>query len=303
VISFRYHIVSIVGVFLALALGMVIGTTALNGTVTDGLRKDVNSLKAQRTNLNSQVKTLHTQVEQAEQFASTYGAALVGGTLAGKSVLLIALPGASTGDEDGLARQITAAGGKISGRVGLTADYVDARQADQIINLATGPNHPQFTLPETNDAGQLAGAMLAYPLVGKGSPTDLTTVLSGLSGLHMITTDGSDVAPADTVVLLGDGSLPKNDYGGAAELSLVQALQKDGGKVVVAGNARTATAGGIVALVRDAPVGTTVSTVDNADTAFGQVATVLTIAGAEKDQVGHYGTGSGADALYPSPAR
>ena len=30
-IDFRYHIVSIIAVFLALAVGIVVGTTALNG--------------------------------------------------------------------------------------------------------------------------------------------------------------------------------------------------------------------------------------------------------------------------------
>ena len=36
-ISFRYHIVSIVAVFLALALGIVVGTPALNGPITKDL--------------------------------------------------------------------------------------------------------------------------------------------------------------------------------------------------------------------------------------------------------------------------
>ena len=36
-ISFRYHLVSIIAVFLALALGIVVGTTALNGPITKDL--------------------------------------------------------------------------------------------------------------------------------------------------------------------------------------------------------------------------------------------------------------------------
>src|SRR5690349_20267632 len=158
VISFRYHLVSIIAVFLALALGIVVGTTALNGPITKGLRDDVNSLKHQRSDLNDRIKQLQTQVDDAGQFASTYGSQLVAGTLTNKSVLLVALPGASTGYEDGIARQITAAGGKISGRLGLTNDYIDQRRADGIISLATGPARPIWlTLPTTNDAGQLGG--------------------------------------------------------------------------------------------------------------------------------------------------
>ena len=48
-ISFRYHLVSIIAVFLALALGIVVGTTALNGPITTDLRKQVNTLKSDRS--------------------------------------------------------------------------------------------------------------------------------------------------------------------------------------------------------------------------------------------------------------
>jgi hypothetical protein len=33
------------------------------------------------------------------------------------------------------------------------------------------------------------------------------------------------------------------------------------------------------------------------------VSAVLALAGAAKGQVGHYGTGKGADALYPAPSK
>jgi hypothetical protein len=45
VIDFRYHLVSIVAVFLALAVGVVLGSAALNGPVVAGLRKSVSTLR------------------------------------------------------------------------------------------------------------------------------------------------------------------------------------------------------------------------------------------------------------------
>ena len=38
IVDFRYHLVSIIAVFLALALGIVVGTTALNGALLDSLK-------------------------------------------------------------------------------------------------------------------------------------------------------------------------------------------------------------------------------------------------------------------------
>lgn len=303
-ISFRYHLVSIIAVFLALALGIVVGTTLLNGPVTNRLRDDVNSLKQQRTDLNNKVKELQGQVDDAGQFASTYGGQLVAGSLTGKNVLLVALPGGSTAEEDALTRVISAAGGKVTGRLGLSQQYVDPGAGERIRQLAVGPVRPiGLTLPTSQDAGELGGAMLSYVLTGHGQGSDLTQVLAGFSALHMVTTDGNTITPSTSIVVVGNGALHKDSYAGAVELSLVNALIRYKAHVVVAGDADTAKPGGIVALVRGSTTRSAASTVDNADTGSGQVSTVLTLAAAEQQQVGHYGTGTGADALFPSPAK
>lgn len=304
-ISFRYHIVSIVAVFLALALGIVVGTTALNGPITKDLRHQVNDAKKQRDALADEVKSLQGQVDDAGEFASTYGAQLVAKSLTGTSVVVVSLPGATAGMQDGIGEQISAAGGKITGKLTVTKDYLDASRGNGISALATGPAHPTgLTLPETSDAGRLGGALLAYVLLGKGQPTDLKQVISGFSELHMVSLDGSDITPSTTVVVIGKGKMSSNSYGSAAQLALVGALAQGGGKVVVAGDETAATGGGVVAKVRDSSADRDqLSTIDDADTAFGQVSTVLALAAALKGQPGHYGTGEGADALFPTPNR
>lgn len=304
-ISFRYHIVSIVAVFLALALGIVVGTTALNGPITKDLRNQVNDVKKQRDTLAAEVKRLQGQVDDAGQFASTYGAQLVANSLAGRNVLEIVLPGATSEMQDGLSQQVTAAGGKISGRVTITKAYLDPSRGAGVNSLATGPAHPiGWTAPETSEADQLGGSLLAYVLLGRGERTDLTQVLGGFSELHMLSVEGQDITPSTTVVVLGHGSMPAKDYGGTAELSLVAALARAGGHVVVAGDGASASQDGLVSLVRKSkPNRAAVTTVDDADSAFGQVSAVLALAGASKGLIGHYGTEQGADALFPAPSK
>lgn len=303
-ISFRYHIVSIIAVFLALALGIVVGTTALNGPITTDLRHQVNDAKKQRDDLAQQVKQLQGQVSDAGQFASTYGTQLVAGTLTGKNVLEILLPGAPSAMQDGLERQIAAAGGKISGRVTVTSGYLDPSRGTGIISMATTVHPTGWTAPVTSDAGKLGGSLLSYVLLGKGQATDLSQVLGGFVQLHMIDLGGANVTPATLVVVLGHGNLAGQQYAGSAELSLVSALAQDKGQVVVAGDAASATGSGLLSLVRGSSTDrNALSTVDNADTPFGQVATILALAGASKGQLGQYGTQNGADALFPAPAR
>jgi hypothetical protein len=304
VISFRYHLVSIVAVFLALALGIVVGTTALNGPITTDLRKQVNTLKTDRTALAQQVKTLQGQVSDAGEFARSFGSKLVDGALTKQNVLLVGLPGASGNVQDGLASQIAAAGGNVTGHVSLTESYIDPRRGTDISSLATTVHPPALTLPEVNDPGELGGALLAFVLLGHGQSTDLSQVMSGFSALHMVSVAGNNVTPATTVVVVGTGARPAGDYGAKMELSLVTALQAGGGHVVVAGDSGSATQAGIVAEVRG-PAGDkdTVSTVDNAETAIGQVSTVFALADIANSKVGHYGTATGVDALFPTPTK
>ena len=96
VISFRYHVVSIVAVFLALALGVVVGTTALNGPITTDLRNKVDSLNKQRAADVTAQAQLQQQVNIGNQFANTYAAQIVGDALVGDQVIMISMPNASS---------------------------------------------------------------------------------------------------------------------------------------------------------------------------------------------------------------
>jgi hypothetical protein len=305
VISFRYHVVSLIGVFLALALGIVVGTTALNGPITTDLRHQVETLKNDRSTLAGQVKTLSGQVSDAQRFASDYGPQIVKGTLTGQSVIVLGMPGADSKVKDAIVKGIAAAGGKVTGRLQLTADYTDPKRAGDITALVTGSAHPVgLTLPQTSDPGVLGGALLAYVLMGRGQQTDLRQVLASFSGLHMIKVESADVAPAPLVAVVTAGTLPTADAGGQTELALVTQLQAASAKVVLSGDTLSATAGGLVALVRKDDLDkTAVSTVDNADTAMGQVSAVLALSAAARNQNGHYGTAPGVERLFPEPPK
>ena len=302
-ISFRYHLVSIIAVFLALALGIVVGTTALNGPITTDLRKQVNTLKSDRSNLAQQVKTLQGQLGDAGAFADAFGANIVNGTLNKQKVLLIAMPGASSTTRDGVAKEIAAAGGTISGQVEIAPSYIDQRRSQDILSLATTDHPIGLKLTTTSDPGILGGELLAFVLTGLGQETDLSQVITAFSELHMLSVASNSTTSSKTIVVVGTGALPQNDYRSQMELSLVTALQTAGAHVVVAGNADSASQAGLVAAVRGSGADkTTVSTVDNADTAIGQVSTVLALA-ESTNIVGHYGSQKSAQAPFPTPVK
>jgi hypothetical protein len=305
VISFRYHVVSIVAVFLALALGVVVGTTALNGPITKDLRNKVDSLNKQRAaDLSSQAQ-LQQQVNTGNQFASTYAAQIVGESLVGDQVIMISMPNASSSIKEGVLKELAAAGATVSGRIQLTGSYTDPKRASDVISLVKQVQPIGLTLPVTQDAGTLSGALLSYVLSGEGEQSDVTQTLAAFSTAQMLKVEGSDkVTPTKMIVVVSSGTLPSNDPGGSTQLQLVTQLQLAGCHTVLAGDNASATSGGLIALVRGSDADkSAVSTIDNADSVVGQVSTVLALSAAATGKSGAYGTGSGAQSTFPSTSK
>lgn len=67
-INFRYHVVSLVAVFLALAVGIVMGSTVIDRAIVDGLRnridtanKNTEEKRAENDQLKTSAKGLNAQ--------------------------------------------------------------------------------------------------------------------------------------------------------------------------------------------------------------------------------------------------
>src|SRR3954447_2039003 len=88
-IDFRYHLVSLIAVFLAVALGIVIGTTQLNGPLTDNLQGQVTALQGDKRALENQTQVLQTELNDVGTFDEAIGPTLVANTLNGRSVVLV----------------------------------------------------------------------------------------------------------------------------------------------------------------------------------------------------------------------
>jgi hypothetical protein len=301
VISYRYHLVSIIGIFLAIALGVVIGTTALNGAVVGDLRRQVTDLKQANSTSSAQNKALQAQAGNADLLARSFVSKLAGTALVNRTVVVLGAPGASSKLSDSVAKEVVAAGGKVGARLQLSKDFANPKRAVDIRALATSGAHPVgLQLPSTDDAGRLAGALLGYVLFGHGQSTDLTQVLTGFGTLNMIKTLGSSVVAGNVVLLVAPGGLPADDSSAPALLSMTTQLGTSGGSTVVLGDTPSASQHGLVALVRgDDAAQQAVSTVDDVDTDLGQLTTVLVASEAIARRNGQYGTSLGASSLMP----
>ncbi|WP_229402822.1 copper transporter [Micromonospora okii] len=306
-INFRYHVVSLTAVFLALAIGLVVGTAALNGPVADSLKERVNGLSKDNQQMRQAVSNMQKELEMEEQFASEIAQIVLPGKLANRRVLLLTLP-SGRDHAEGVLKMLQAAGAGVTGRVDLQDKFINPDNNNNLMELAVTaarPTAPASGLPGNGHGVETSGALLASVLLDRtgGAPVteaDRKSVLASYSDAGYLTTDERVTGPAEAVVLVSGQPYVDKDSAKKDESVVKIAEQFDRtGAIVVAGNGSAG--GNVVAVVRGDPVlSQTISTVDDANTTQGQLVTSLALAQqlVEK-KAGQYGVGDNASALLP----
>jgi Copper transport outer membrane protein, MctB len=116
VIDFRYHLVSIVAVFLALAIGIVLGTTELQGPAYNILNSTTGKLQNELDQANSQRDAAQQQASLGDQYAQAVEPVVLSGLLAGQRLLIVTEPGASASAVTGITAAAAEAGVTVTGR-------------------------------------------------------------------------------------------------------------------------------------------------------------------------------------------
>jgi hypothetical protein len=313
VINFRYHVVSLTAVFLALAIGLVVGTAALNGPVADTLKDRVEGLSKDNSNYREQANQYQEELSRNQDFATEVSPALLNGKLTGRKILLVVLP---TGGDyiEGVTSMLEVAGATITGTVTVQDKFFDPANGFELLDLTDKAGQPTADtagLPFNSDGVETASALLQKALLQKAQPVsagDLTAVLTAYTEAgYLSVSDGIVPGAEATVVVSG---LPPVDRDAAEKnknaLTLTTQFAKDqlakdrplvvGGSGIGSGN--------LVGEIRaDPKLVQSVSTVDNVSTRQGQLATAMAVV--ERvvgGKVGQYGLSAGANSLVPKAA-
>jgi hypothetical protein len=310
-ISFRYHLVSIVAVFLALALGVLVGTTVVNQGVVDDLNRRVDSALSRSQQLRDQVASLQTDVRSWDAFGRTVEPVLISDQLPGHRVVMVTLEGVDLAAVDGVRQALVDSGATVESvlfvtpKMALTDPDSQARLAS-ILGVSITDTAQLAQTAAQRLAGRLASGLPPSASASEQLiPPDLLAELVGADFLAVRGVNGSlgDIgAPDQAVVVLAGGSQDAVVEPGAFLEPFTAALAVSSHPVVAAESVNTVSP--FVPLVRDdAAVNGRVVTVDNADTMVGRVALVLGLRDllATPSRTGHYGVKPGANSLIPKP--
>jgi len=286
VISYRHHIVTLVAVFLALAVGVALGGGPLSDLGHDA--RPVSATVQHRV-------TVQRSAAYGDEFAAAVAPQLYADGLRNRSVAIVTLPGADGDVVSELGAQLQAAGGTVASTydVGRTlmdpsekalVDTLGRKLAGQLSSGAVSSQASTYVR-----AGELVGVGVAGTTVPS---SDAASVRATLAGGELMTSPQNAVRAPVVLVVLGRSTDP------AILSGLVHGLTARATGVVVAGDTASATPSGDLGRLRSSAAADGAATVDGVDTPLGQVTAVLAVEHAFTVQGGSFGA-SGSDGPVP----
>lgn len=310
-ISFRYHIVTIVSVFLALAVGVALGGGPLKGEVDNTLVEQVENDRKAKAELQAEIAALRSGNQFTDEFAATVAPGLLGSSLQGRTVTMMVLPSAHQADVTAVSELVQVAGGEVASTLRVGEDLVDPSSKQLVDELGTQllDGAPGVDVADDSSAYERMGALVARAVGTEEDPGARVDgaangIISGLSTAGLMSPEGEPAVRGSLVVFVagagGDGSSEEKQGANTIVVALARAIDEDTDGVVIAGPVASAREDGLIEAVRqDVAAAREVSTVDTLGRTAGQVVTVLALAGQVRGETGHYGSVDAADGALP----
>ncbi|WP_182354828.1 copper transporter [Flaviflexus huanghaiensis] len=128
-VDFRYHLVSLIAVFMALAIGIVLGAGPLQNSIGSALNDQVESLRQSRDDARIVAQDAESRSAAYREGLESLAPDMVASTLDGQTVVVVTLPGTEDSVRETQVATLTAAGATVTGTVALTENMFSAERA------------------------------------------------------------------------------------------------------------------------------------------------------------------------------
>jgi Copper transport outer membrane protein, MctB len=288
-IDFRYLLITIIGIFLALGVGIVMGSGLIGGEVVDALEREAEDVLRVNGELRQQIIDLETKQDENNEYLTAIEPLLVDGRLIGDQLVVVDIEGSEGELFDAVEQVVEEADGEIASRIELRSSLVldEEGRAEELAALLES---------ESTDPAELRTEIAE--LLGRA----LEALLQDFSDAGFIAVERFDdrlVPPGANFLIIGGG--PEEPAWPTEEVvrTLAMNLDDEGRRVLVAETSDSVWE--LVDAVRsDDEAAAEISTVDNAETIAGRIDVALALGQSNPTPALHLGTKSGA-APAPTP--
>jgi copper transport outer membrane protein MctB len=303
-ISFRYHVVTIVSVFLALAVGILMGSTFLDPGLSNRLRAQVNqqndAIDQYRTTLTAQ----QAELRDWETFGRAALPVLAAGRLADQSPVIVTDGSVDPSVLNAMRQALLAAGASTVGVLSVKAKMAaaDAASRAQLATLLGLPATTSSARVTQAAAAALGGRLSEAPV--SGAINDVLREMADQGFVSSAEFPPGELqgigGPTVPVVVVAGGSQPPAVSAATFFVPLVTTLV-DANQTVAAVEPLGSTVNFVPLIRDDSAIDGRLVTVDDVDEVTGQLALVLATANLIQNpgQGGDYGVKGGVSLLPP----
>ena len=293
-INFRYHLVSIAAIFLALAAGVALGSGPLDNA----------------KNILGDSKSTAAPVDQSDLagFESAYakktGTSLIAGKLKGESVAIFTLPGARANQVRGVKSAMRSGGATVTGEVSLTSKLLDSASRQFAEGVTQQAAKGVQGVATTGDSYLQVGSALGRAYFAKKTTkvdASASTISAAFAEGKLISVAAKPTQLASiAVIVAGPNPAAGNQGQGDIVAQIASGFDTQAMGTVLAGPSASSQDSGFLQVLRASEAAGKVSTIDVTDSAAGQLITVLVAAREIDNNAGSFGTSRSADGSMPN---
>jgi hypothetical protein len=302
-INFRYHIVSLMAVFIALSVGIAVGVS-LSPSVDQGLLQQAAQDRKQVTDLRAELDRRKALDDYRNAYDEQVGAAVTAGVLNGQRVAMVAMPDAPTDVLRTISNAVVGAGGTVVRDVKVNAEAFDPARAEEVTGALTayfGPLGLNDTMSPATRLGVALGRSIGSKEMADRDALAIA-VAESLEKRGLVTISKESAAQAQLIIVVttraSDPPPPPEEL--TAHVQFDVGLTTRAGVVLAGPNSEDIEGTDVLAARSDPTAVDSLSTVDVADLSSG--VTTVVLAGKERllgRPSQHYGALAKADAPLP----
>jgi hypothetical protein len=302
-INFRYHIVSLMAVFIALSVGIAVGVS-LSPSVDQGLLQQAAQDRKQVADLRAELDRRKALDDYRNAYDEQVGEAVTAGVLSGQRIATVAMPEAPEDVVQSISTAVEAAGGTVVREVDVNAEAFDAGKAEDVTDALAdyvGPLGLNDSMSTATRFGVALGRSIGSKEMEDRDPLALA-LGDSLESRGLVTiSEGSPAQAQLIIVVTAPAADPRpTPEELSAHVQFQVGLTTRGGVVLAGPNSEDIEGTDVLAARSDPTAVDSLSTVDVADLSSG--VTTVVLAGKERllgRPSQHYGALTRADAPLP----
>ncbi|MGH2701262.1 MAG: copper transporter [Actinomycetota bacterium] len=311
-IDFRYLLVTVVGIFLALTIGIALGAGFLGEPLRKNLQNRIETVEGEVQEQRSQIGQLNDQNDEITAFVQAAEPWAIQDRLTGRDVVLFTVDGADGGVVGGTIDTLESAGAEVVTEINLGEklamenEPVANELATIVDSVASEPQGVMLDAASALGEGAASLSSNGESLTPDGEPStqesygELLALLGDKDFISVPRRDQNDLIPRNASFVIAGGNATPKPFDVPAFVTRLALDLTEGNNDVVVTESSSSQWGMVEGIRNDDDADALVSTVDVGELPRGHVAVVLSLAGSASEP-GHYGNSEGTLPLPDPP--